>query len=262
MSWIIEHAGLSDQGHERTVNEDRWCADPESGLYLVADGMGGVAGGGLASEIVVEILPSLLEQRLVDQQNLLAVSAQQQLTESLVDLSRHLRNASAGEPGMDGMGSTVVVAVVRPPGTVIGHMGNSRAYLVRRGELSRLTQDHSLVNLLVVAGEITATEAESHPSRGQLTRYVGMPADPLPEARSLRVQSGDRLLLCSDGLTDMVSDEQLRRLLQPCGDDLRQTCRRLVDTANAAGGRDNIAVVLISLQKHDKFIRLPRRSRA
>ena len=261
MSWIIEHAGLSDQGHERTVNEDRWCAVPERGLYIVADGMGGVAGGGLASEIIVETLPPLLRQRLADQHDLLAVSAQRKLTGSLVDLSRHMRNASAGEPGMDGMGSTVVVAVVRPPGTLIGHMGNSRAYLVRRGEVSRLTQDHSLVNLLVVAGEITAAEAETHPSRGQVTRYVGMPADPLPEVRSLKVQSGDRLLLCSDGLTDMVSDEQLRRLLQSRGDDLRQTCRRLIDTANAAGGRDNIAVVLISLWRHDDFIRLPRSSR-
>jgi PPM family protein phosphatase len=168
------------------------------------------------------------------------------LARAIVTLSTQLREQTRNEPGLAGLGSTVVCALVREDQALITYMGDSRAYRLRQGKLRQLTRDHSLVQLLLDSGKITAAEAATHPARGQLTRQVGMEGEPLPQTRLLKLQPGDLLLLCTDGLTGMLSDREIQAILrEPVG--LKTQCRRLIQAANKAGGRDNVTVVLVSV---------------
>lgn len=242
----LSYAGLSDRGRVRAQNEDRWAADPDQGLYIVSDGMGGEMAGALAAKIVVETLPPLLRQRLGNLTNLAASEAEERLQAALAQLSDRLREQSQGQPGLEGMGATVVLALIREEQALIAHMGDSRAYLWRRGRLSQLTRDHSIIQLLLDAGEIRPDAVAMHPARGQLTRFIGMPGEALPEVRAVVLYSGDRLLLCSDGLTGMVGEKELWAILKQKLSS-QVMCQCLVEAANAAGGKDNITVVVINV---------------
>jgi len=242
----IKYAGLTDLGRVRQENEDNWTADPELGLYVVADGMGGTFGGGLASKIIVEALPSLVRREFAEIRDFADTEASKILTGVLSNLSNLLRKGSQNVAGPGGMGSTVVMFLIKGSQALIGHMGDSRAYLLRRGTLKQLTTDHTVIQLLIESGDITPEEALIHPARGQLTRYVGMQGEPLPEVCSLEVCHGDRFLLCSDGLTGMLNAEQilsiLKQRLVP-----KTICKRLIESANNAGGKDNIAVLVLNV---------------
>jgi PPM family protein phosphatase len=240
----FSHAGVSDVGPVRAENQDRWCADPGLGLYLVADGMGGESAGALASEAVVEVLPELLKQRLKGCEALDASAAGRLVADTLAEISEQLWNESRDRRGLKGMGATVVLALIRGQHVLIAHLGDSRAYLLHEGELRQLTKDHSIVQLLVDCGEITPEEATNHPARGQLTRYVGASSQPLVKPQVEVLVPGDRLLLCSDGLSGGVSCEQIAAILneQSLPD---EACRKLVAAANTAGGKDNVTVVVI-----------------
>ena len=245
MSALI-HAGLSDRGRVRKQNEDTWAADPELGLFLVSDGMGGEAEGALASRIVAKTLPTLVRQRMGSLTDLTAAHAAEKLGQLLAELSDQVYKEAHGRPGLRGMGATVVLALIRGSAALIGHMGDSRAYLLRQGKLQPITHDHSLVQLLLDTGDITPEEAKVHPTRGQITRYVGMAGEALPEVRLAAVEPGDRLLLCSDGLTGMLTDEKLAPILS-AGLTPEGTCQRLVAAANEAGGKDNITAVVVDI---------------
>ncbi|RLC21333.1 MAG: hypothetical protein DRH56_09625 [Deltaproteobacteria bacterium] len=240
------HAGLSDPGRVRKENQDGWTARVRDGLFIVSDGMGGAFRGGLASRIVVETLPALVAERLGNVRDLSGTAAREGLGTAISELSAHLRRETDGEPGLSGMGATVVAAVIRGRRALVGHLGDSRAYLLREGRLARLTEDHSLVRLLLSQGEITPEEAARHPARGRLTRCVGMPGAAMPGIRCPDLRPADRLLLCTDGLTSMVPDDRISALmappLSPAG-----ACGRLVSAANLAGGKDNITVLIISI---------------
>lgn len=242
----LTYAGLTDRGRAREQNEDRWWADPEQGLYLVADGLGGQMAGGLAAQVVVETLPPLLRRRLPGPADLTAPEAGERVRAVLAQVSSQLREQSQGQPGLEGMGATVVLALIRDSQALIAHLGDSRAYLWRRRRLKRLTTDHSVAQLLLDSGEITPAEAPTHPARGQLTRFVGMPGEALPDVQLQALAPGDRLLLCSDGLTGMVSERDVLAILNRTLP-LEATCQRLVQAANAAGGKDNITVVIVSV---------------
>jgi protein phosphatase len=241
----IRHAGLSDIGRVRADNQDRWTADPGLGLYVVADGMGGAAAGGLAAQAVVATLPALVAQRLAGL-DLSETTAHDRLAAVLAELSAGLRRESRGKAGLDGMGAAVVLAVIREGQALIAHLGDCRAYLFRQGRLEALTRDHTLAQLLLDCGEITPEEVADHPARSQLTRYVGMSAEAVPEVRWLPLCPGDRLLLCSDGLTSMVEEETMRATLARAAT-LCLACRRLIDEANSAGGRDNVTAVVVEV---------------
>jgi len=242
----IRHAGRTDRGRVRAHNEDAWVADPQQGLYVVADGMGGEFAGALAAKVVVETLPSLLRQKMAGIEDFARPGAATPLLAALAELSHRLRQETEHQPGLAGMGATVVLALIRGAQALVAHLGDSRAYLLRGGGLERLTRDHSLVQLLLDGGEITPAEAATHSARGQLTRNVGMAGEPLPEARVLALSPGDRLLLCTDGLTGMLSDAELPALAGP-NQGPEETCARLVQAANEAGGKDNVTVVVMDV---------------
>jgi len=242
----ISYAGLSDVGRVRTENEDHWFADPGQGLYLVADGIGGSAAGGLASQIVAEVLPRLLHNRLHEAKEPAGPHIANQVSAALVEISERLWLESRNALGLKGMGSTVVLALVRDRHAVVAHMGDSRAYLLQAGRLEPLTKDHTIAQLLVNRGQITSEEAASHPAHGQLTRFVGMSMEAIPETKRIELSPDDRLLLCSDGLTGMLSDQQILEILS------RQiiseeACRQLIDAANQAGGKDNVTAVIVAV---------------
>ena len=246
----VKHAGLSDIGRTRDENQDRWLADPALGLYVVSDGMGGHLAGGLAAEVVVKTLPAILRRCAGDFDQLIAQPsestepAESAMAAVLTELSNQLRDESQSEPGLEGMGATVVLALIRDRNALIAHLGDSRAYLHRGGVLRQLTKDHSIVQLLLDSGEISPAEVVDHPARGQLSRCVGMESDPLPEVQSLALQEGDQLLLCSDGLTGMLTEAEIAEILGEWQAP-RVACRRLVAAANDAGGSDNITVLVL-----------------
>lgn len=240
----IEYAGLTDRGRVRDRNEDAWFADSGEGLFFVCDGLGGHRGGELASEITVKTLPGMLKQRMENVKDLGDPLAASHVSAALVELSSQVYRSGRQNPTVRGMGATIVVALIRDDKALISHLGDSRAYIFREKQMEPLTKDHSIVQLLIDEGEITPKQARTHPSRSQITRYIGMEEETPPDTSVIDLKGGDRLLLCSDGLSDMVPDEKiagfLRKVAKP-----RIICRYLVDEANALGGDDNITVALI-----------------
>ena len=246
MRLTVKHAGLSDRGRVRESNEDNWAADPKQGLYIVSDGLGGQFAGALASKIVVEVLPKLVRERLEDAGDLADPQAAEQLQAILCDLSQQVYEQTHGEPGLEGMGATVVLALIRGGNVLVAHMGDSRAYRLREGHLEQLTKDHSIVQLLIETGDIRPEEAARHPARGQVTRSVGMEGEPLPEVQMIDVVAGDRLLLCTDGLTGMLADDDIANMVGP-GLSAQEACRHLIEAALDAGGEDNITVLVVDV---------------
>ncbi|MBF0336891.1 MAG: Stp1/IreP family PP2C-type Ser/Thr phosphatase [Nitrospirae bacterium] len=247
MTNTISYAGLTDKGRIRKRNEDNWSVDPEKGVYIVSDGMGGHAAGDLASRLVVEMLPILLNKRMKDVTTLNSAKATEQLNVALTELNEQVRSVSKSKPGLSGMGATVVLLLVRDMTALLAHMGDSRAYLLRNGKFKQLTMDHSVIQVLINSGEITPEEASTHPARGKITRCIGMAGDALPETMLLELKPGDRILLCSDGLTGMLADNTIMDIIGEYRDN-KAACQTLIDSANNAGGLDNITVVLVDCQ--------------
>jgi protein phosphatase len=239
---------LSDVGRVRDHNEDAFFADTERRLFIVSDGMGGAQAGSLASEIVVKILPKMIEERAGDVGELSGNEIRLFLRRTIVELGQLLRKESKNALGIKGMGATVVLAMVHRKHVYIAHMGDSRGYLFRNSRLTRLTKDHSIVGILLRHGDITEEDAKKHPAKGRLSRYVGMEGEVYPDVRAIIFNKGDRLLLCTDGLSGMVSDKAIEELLRAYSDP-QAACRALVEAANTAGGEDNITVVIVDLEK-------------
>ncbi|HHY05435.1 MAG TPA: Stp1/IreP family PP2C-type Ser/Thr phosphatase [Clostridia bacterium] len=228
---------LSEVGHVRKDNEDNYLVSTRRGLFVVADGMGGHAGGEVASGIVKRVLDEEIEAPLVD------IDGEQVLLKALLKA-----NSLILEQGQDGvyfgMGTTVTAALFQEQKLFIAHIGDSRAYLFREGDLHLLTQDHSLVNELVQKGELTPEEAENHPRRNILTRALGISESPQIDVLHFPVQKGDLLLLCTDGLYNQVHEEELADLLAGKGL-LRVKVEKMVNLALQRGGNDNITAVLV-----------------
>jgi protein phosphatase len=235
----ITHAALSDPGRRHTDNQDRCAIDADLGLYLVSDGMA----EDISPQLVVDTLPEVLRTALAGIDNLADEPAAERVRAAVAHVSRKVYQES--ERRHDMLGATIVLALVRGGRGLIAHLGDSRAYLLRGGKLERLTRDHSLLERMVDLGWITPEQAEGRGNGGP-TRYAGMRAEAEADVRVVDLQAGDRLLLCSDGLTEMLDDELLPPLLDPAHPP-EETCERLVRVANAAGGEDNITVVVIAV---------------
>jgi protein phosphatase len=244
----ITYACLSDQGQTRSVNEDRCMGESAMGLYIVADGIGSSSGGGQAAQLVVEELPVALRRQLRGVRDLADPRADDRVRAALVELNGVVVAESELQSESMGMGSTVVCALVWERQALIAHKGDSRAYLFRNGDLVQLTKDHSRVQQLIDRGLLTPEQATRHPDSEQLTCCVGMRSEPSPDTWYLDLESKDLILLCTDGLSKMLKDAEIRGIL-----DLRlppkDLCRLLVDAANLAGGSDNVTVVVIAVNE-------------
>ena len=248
---VIRAAGGTDVGCVRKRNEDACFVDAENGIFIVADGVGGHGGGDKAALMATTLFPEIIRHRIAELPELRpsddpAIASL--LGDSLHELSHRIREAGASRLEYKNMGATVVVALLTAHHAHIAHMGDSRAYLLRDGSLQRLTEDHSIVALLVRQGEITVQEAEHHPAKGRLSRYLGMEADVPASTQTIEIHPGDRLLLCSDGLWGMLPDAQLKAILVE-GNDPEAACLRLIAAGKQAGGLDNLTVSLVVVEE-------------
>jgi serine/threonine protein phosphatase PrpC len=234
---VLASTALTDTGRKRRRNEDAFVCEPP--LFAVADGMGGAQAGEVASQLAAE---SLRER---ERGNL---SAPEQVAELIQAANRRVYAYSSENAAARGMGTTMTIALAEAGAVVIGHVGDSRAYLLREDRLEQLTTDHSLVAELVRSGRLSPEEAETHPQRSVITRALGTDPEVEVDILSLRTKDRDLLLLCSDGLSSMVDDDEIRRVLVEARDDLAEAAGRLVEAANKAGGEDNITVVLFELE--------------
>jgi serine/threonine protein phosphatase PrpC len=226
----------TDIGRVRERNEDSYLVDPP--IYAVADGMGGARGGAVASSLALDKVEELFH------------SGKGSLGELIRSANRAVFERSVSDSKVSGMGTTLTAATVDERGAHLGHVGDSRAYLLRAGSLRQLTDDHTLVNRMVKAGEITTQEAGVHPHRNVLTRSVGTEPEVDVDEKDIPLIDGDRLLLCSDGLTGMVTEPQIQAILETTPDP-QEAAGRLIKAANRAGGIDNITVVVLDIREHD-----------
>lgn len=237
------YAGLSDLGRQRSRNDDRWGSDPAQGLYLVADGVGSTAHGDIAAALVVEQLPSYVARHFAGA-DLQDGQAPARLERAIVEMCGDLHARSLVDSELAGAGTTLVAAMIIDSHVVIAHLGDSRAYLYRDGQVRRLTSDHTLVQAVVDAGQITEEEAAHHPKRSIVTRQVLMPPPAKPDVGTFDLRPGDRILLCSDGLHGVVDDTTLAAVLTSHPDP-SDACRALIEAANRGGGPDNITAVVV-----------------
>jgi PPM family protein phosphatase len=234
----VKSGARTDVGLVREGNEDSYLIDDP--LFVVADGMGGHLAGDVASSTAVEVISEEAQSASADD------------PESLETLVQHANAAiyskSQDDPALHGMGTTCTLVVVGDHLAQFAHVGDSRAYLMRDGELSQITDDHTLVNRMVREGRLSADEADHHPQRNIVTRALGVDAHVSVDTLELQVRNGDRLLLCSDGLTSMVDASIIRETLAG-EDDPQRAAERLVELAIQAGGEDNVTVLVLDL--HD-----------
>jgi len=241
----MKTAQKTDIGRIRSINEDRFFVQRDLHGYtlaIVADGMGGHQAGDIASQMAVDIiyedLQGLTSSMSIEQRK-------EAMQKAIETANERIFEFASGRDGYRGMGTTVVVALTDPHSIVIGHIGDSRAYLVRRDEMIQLTEDHSLVNELVRTGQITSEEATNHPRRNVLTRALGTEPRTRAEMGDFSWQEGDMLLLCSDGLSGLIDCPTMLKLVQS-GNSPEEIVDRLVEQALNAGGDDNITVVLLA----------------
>ena len=244
---LLEYACASDVGRVRTHNEDALAVSDEFGLAIVADGMGGYNAGEVASGIAVAVLKEALEQRFRREPSLLALPPRRiehLLAEEIGHANASIYAAAREEAGYQGMGTTLVLALLRERDVVIAHIGDSRAYRLRDRRLAPLTRDHSLLQQQLDAGLITAEQAHAGKQKNLLTRGMGVSIDVEVDVGTHSLMPGDLILLCTDGLTDEMTNAQIQEVLLGRGNDLPGACDDLIAGANAARGADNISVVL------------------
>jgi protein phosphatase len=240
----IEAYGITDVGRQRSRNEDSFAIVADRRLYVVADGMGGHGNGHIASRLVVEEVANFMRLEEFDQE---PEAATLRLREAVRAAQAKLRSAVRADESLVGMGTTLVSVLLVGELAIVAHVGDSRAYRWRDGRLERLTRDHSWVDEQVAAGYLSEEQARTHPLKSVVTRALSGEDGVEVDARVLELRSGDRFLMCSDGLSNMLSDAELGRQLEE-GRALEATCRALVEEANARGGLDNITVVLLAVR--------------
>jgi protein phosphatase len=240
----LRAAWASDLGGRSSANEDACVALPDAGLFIVSDGMGGEHAGALASSLVVDWAPALIAGHLDALESEEDRAVELAVRHAIVELNHRVRDESSRLDGVRRMGATVVLALVRGRRLHVAHMGDSRAYVFRRSGLELLTHDHSVAAVLHRRGALTSEQAARHPMRARLSRYVGMGGNAYADLKTLELRVGDRLLLCTDGLTEAVGDEEIAGALA-AQEDLSAACCALADAAKDGGSPDNITVMIV-----------------
>lgn len=250
--WRVSSAAASDPGLRRELNEDSYCIRPDLGLYVVADGMGGHTAGEVASRLAVEAIETFIEEtkdtsrtwplpfdpRLSTDGNRLGTA--------LRLANRRLAAAVERDASLKGMATTAAALLSTPAGFVVAHVGDSRVYRSRKGRLEQVTHDHSWVSEQVRAGSLTESDARHHPWRNVVTRAIAGGDDPEVDVAEIDVEEGDLLMICSDGLSGVVSNDECQSILD-AAPSLDAACRELVAAANGHGGPDNITVALLKI---------------
>ena len=226
----------TDTGKKRRRNEDDYVVEPP--LFAIADGMGGAQAGELASSLAAGA---------VREDEGAAGSGERRVAELIQEANRRVYERSSQDAAASGMGTTMTVALAGDGNVAFGHVGDSRAYLIRDGKLEQLTEDHSLVAELVRSGKLSPEEAETHPQRSVITRALGTDPDVDVDTFSIEALPGDLFMLCSDGLTSMVEDQVILACIEKNRDDLQATAKALIRAANKGGGEDNITVVFFEI---------------
>ena len=241
----FEYAGLTDPGLLRENNEDSVAFEPVQGVAVLADGMGGYNAGEIASAMAVTFVKAELSRWLAEATPQCSVGDIRHAIEAcVVNANQSIYNAANANPQFSGMGTTIVVGVFEPERVLLAHVGDSRCYLWRNGELSQLTRDHSLLQEQLEAGLITPEQAKVASHKNLVTRALGVEDTVQVDLLEHVPVLGDVYLMCSDGLSDMVDDEDMARvLLSKTG--LQDRASALIRAANEAGGRDNISVILV-----------------
>ncbi len=233
--------GLTDPGLIRTVNQDYYYIDPKGRFFIVADGMGGHAGGQEASQLATEVIQTRLEQQWLD-----SVPSEVLLEQALYDANQAILEDQKKHPERADMGTTAVVVIFRKGQPWFAHVGDSRLYRWRQLKLEQMTDDHTWVARAMKAGDLTPEQARTHPWRHVLSQCLGRQDLKSVDVESMEIQSGDFLLLCTDGLTEELSDTAIASHLQSNGDG-EEIAANLIAAAKEKGGRDNITMILVKI---------------
>ena len=248
----IDAAGLTDVGMRRDHNEDALCVNPEHSLFIVCDGMGGHAAGEVASQIAVETVEKFTQATSRDEDITWPFEYDESLSLNANRLRTAIRLANQRviahiqeRKECKGMGTTIACSLLDEQRISLGHVGDSRIYLVRGDQLTQLTRDHSWIDEQLKQGILTPEEARKHPLRNVITRALGSRDDVLVDVADQTLEPDDVVLLCSDGLTGMLEDPEILAIVREYEYDLQTACRELIAQANAKGGDDNITVILV-----------------
>jgi protein phosphatase len=251
--FTIRAVGQTDVGQRRDHNEDSFLVDPSLGLFIVADGMGGHAGGGTASRLAVETIQSSVRGAREREPALFGVATSVEesplpdvLREAVEAACSKIFETAQGSPELAGMGTTVTAALVDGRTAFIAHVGDSRCYLIREARIYQVSEDHSLVNEQLKAGAISADEARNSRFKNIITRSVGFEQQVQVDLMGVELEAGDALLICCDGLSNLVEDAEMLHVVGEA--ELDQAPARLIELANERGGDDNITVVIIRVQ--------------
>jgi protein phosphatase len=245
----------TDPGLRRTSNEDSYSTRPDVGLFVVADGMGGHVAGEVASRVAVEAIEAFIEETAGADKNRTwpfpfdpALSLEANRLKAAFRLAnRRIASAIADSQDLRGMATTASAVLMGKESASVGHVGDSRVYVLREGRLAQITHDHSWVEEQVRAGTLTPSAARQHPWRNVVTRALSGGEDPEVDVTEVTPAVGERYLLCSDGLFGVVTDDRIAEILGQSGVPLETICRSLVDAANQAGGPDNITALVLEI---------------
>ena len=248
----IAYQALTDVGRKRKGNEDSLCVNAEQNLFVVADGMGGHAAGEIASRVAVDSINEFVCLTSGDEEITWPFGLDEnisydgnRLKTAIRFANRKVLEATREKSEYEGMATTVAAVLVDGSSANLGHVGDSRVYLLREGTIEQLTSDHSWVNEQIQSGVISADQARSHPLRNVVTRALGGKPDLQVDMQVHKIQPGDLLLLCSDGLTTMITDDDILKVVGEAGGDVEKAAKGLIAAANARGGEDNITVLLM-----------------
>ena len=252
----IEIVCQTDVGQVRDHNEDYVSSDDQIGLAVLADGMGGLNAGEVASSMSVHLLMDELRNYIEGKSEIQydlndnGLPLKARVVERAIEKANSsVFHVSKTQPHCEGMGTTIIVSMFYDNKVSIGHIGDSRVYLFRDNKLEQVTKDHSFVQELIDKGLYTEAEAKASNKKNVVTRALGVAPNVEPEVHEHKVKIGDVLLMCSDGLTDLVSDEDIEKTFVSLSGNLAATANQLVELANASGGRDNISVILAKIKK-------------
>ncbi|MEI6719343.1 MAG: Stp1/IreP family PP2C-type Ser/Thr phosphatase [Betaproteobacteria bacterium] len=254
LTQVLEITSATDPGMVRSHNEDSIASDPANGLVVLADGMGGYNAGEVASGMATTVITTEVAQVLatvqpydVDPEN--NKLATQIVRQQILKANTSIYQAAQSQPQYSGMGTTLIVCLFYDNKVMVGHLGDSRVYRMREGAFSQVTRDHSLLQEQIDSGLITAEQAKTAAHKNLVTKALGIDPTVEPEIHEYETQVGDVYLLCSDGLCDMVSDEDISMTLSMLGGNLKLATQQLIQMANDNGGRDNVSVILVRVLK-------------